>query len=126
MEQCIRDFVYKGKQFVWIRLTEAESGKLLQNNGDKLIERQLREKYDLEIYTRGSQVYRVLSKDSKGKIVDKVPMCRVLSLSTFYTDKGQSYYDPDEIKKFGKNIVLDEMNREQSARKTFDITYAFV
>lgn len=53
-------------------------------------------------------------------------MCRVLSLSTFYTDKGQSYYDPDEIKKFGKNIVFDEMNREAAARKTFDISYAFV
>lgn len=67
----------------------------------------------------------MLARDSKGRVTDKRPMCRVLSLSTYYTDKGQSYYNPDEIKEFGKNIVLDEMNREKAARKTFDITAAF-
>lgn len=57
MDQCLRDYLNKGKQFVWLRLTDAEAQKLLQNNGDKLIERKLRERYNLEIYTRGSQVY---------------------------------------------------------------------
>ena len=126
MDQCLRDYLNKGRQFTWIRLTDAESDKLLQNNGEKLIEAKLRIRYNLDIATKGSQVYQVLKRDSKGKILEKKPMCRVLSLSTYYTDKGQSYYNPDEIKEFGKNIVLDEMNREAAARKTFDITAAFV
>lgn len=126
MDQCLRDYLNKGRQFIWMRLTEAETNKLLQNNGDKLIERQLRERYNLDIYTRTNEVYQVLKRDDKGKVLEKKLMARVLALSTFYTDKGQSMYDPEEIKKYGKNIVLDEMNREQSARRTFDITYAFV
>ena len=125
MDQCLRDYLNKGRQFTWIRLTDAESDKLLQNNGEKLIEAKLRIRYNLDIMTKGSQVYQVLARDSKGRVTDKRPMCRVLSLSTYYTDKGQSYYNPDEIKEFGKNIVLDEMNREKAARKTFDITAAF-
>ena len=126
MDQCLRDYVNKGRQFVWMRLTEAETTKLLQNNGEKLIERQLRERYNLDIYTRTNMVYQVISRDEKGKILEKKPMARVLALSTFYTDKGQSMYDPEEIKNFGKNIVLDEMNKEQNARRTGDITYQFV
>ena len=126
MDQCLRDYVNKGRQFVWMRLTEAETSKLLQNNGEKLIERQLRERYNLDIYTRTNMVYQALSRDDKGKIIEKKPMARVLALSTFYTDKGQSMYDPEEIKNFGKNIVLDEMNKEQNARRTGDITYQFV
>ena len=46
-----------------------------------------------------------------------------MACSTFYNDKGIGYFD-NEYK--GEYIcVLDEMNREQSERNTFDIVYAF-
>lgn len=126
MEHCLKEYVNEGKQFVWLRLTDAERDKLLQNNGQSLIEGELRRKYGIDLYTRAGQCYNVLKRDEKGKILEKVPMCRVMSLSTFYSDKGNALYDPKELETFGKNIVLDEMNREGAARKTFDITDAFV
>lgn len=51
-------------------------------------------------------------------------MCKVLALSTFYNDKGVALFDNEYD--LGYNICLDEMNREMSEKKTFDITYAFV
>ena len=46
-----------------------------------------------------------------------------MACSTFYNDKGIGYFD-NEYK--GEYIcILDEMNREQSERNTFDIVYAF-
>ena len=126
MEHCLKEYVREGKQFVWMRLTDAERDKLLQNNAESLIEAQLRIKYGIDVYARAGQVYNVIKRDEKGKILEKKPMCRVMSLSTFYSDKGNALYDPEELKMFGKNFVLDEMNREQAARKTFDITDAFV
>lgn len=54
MDQCLRDYLNKGRQFTWIRLTDAESDKLLQNNGEKLIEAKLRIRYNLDIMTKGS------------------------------------------------------------------------
>lgn len=46
-----------------------------------------------------------------------------MACSTFYNDKGIGYFD-NEYK--GEYIcVLDEMNREQSEKNTFDIVYAF-
>lgn len=46
-----------------------------------------------------------------------------MACSTFYNDKGIGYFD-NEYK--GEYIcILDEMNREQAEKNTFDIVYAF-
>ena len=74
-------------------------------------------------------VYEVLSRDDKtGAARERRLMCRVLALSTFYNDKGSGLFDKDFLDdpKMFYNICLDEMNREQNERKTFDIVYAFV
>lgn len=126
MEHCLKEYKREGKQFVWLRLTDNERDHLLKNNAQNLIEGDLLRKYGLDIHAKCGVVYEVLERDSKDKIVKEKPMCRVMSLSTFYNDKGNALYDPKEIEEFGKNIVLDEMNREGAARKTFDITDAFV
>ena len=77
--------------------------------------------------TNGTNVYQVLKRDSKGKIVDKKLMARVLSLATFYNDKGSGYFDNEFLNdpKMYYNICLDEMNREKSEKKSFDILYSF-
>ena len=53
-------------------------------------------------------------------------MARVLSLSTFYTDKG-SIFDKDFLKdpKMRYNIAVDEFEPESGEKRTFDILYAF-
>lgn len=113
MKRFLIDWKKKGKPFTWLRLTEASQKKMLNNKADKLVDPDLRRKFDLDLTVKGCQVF------DHGK-----PMCKVLALSTFYNDKGVALYDNEYD--LGYNICLDEMNREQNEKKTFDITYAFV
>ena len=113
MKRFLKDWKEKGKPFTWLRLTEASQKKMLNNKADKLVDPDLRRKFDLDLTVKGCQVF------DHGK-----PMCKVLALSTFYNDKGVALYDNEYD--LGYNICLDEMNREKNEKKTFDITYAFV
>lgn len=116
------------RPFTWLRLSEASAKKLLANNAEKLVDPDLRRKYDLDLVTSGDVVYNVLERDKEtGKVLKKEMMCRVLALSTFYNDKGSGLFDKDFLSdpNMYYNICLDEMNRELNERKTFDIVYAF-
>ena len=55
---------------------------------------------------------------------DVAPFCEVLACSTFYNTKGVGYFDNEYRGEY--YIVLDEMNREQSEKNSFDIVYNFV
>lgn len=133
-----RQFKNKGIPFIWIRLTEAASRKLLQNNAEKLVDPDLRRKYDLDLMTSGNNVYAVKREEvevkkkngtteTKMKIVDKKLFARVYNLSTFYNDKG-SIFDADFLKDLAMryNIAIDEFEREKGEKNTFDITYSLV
>ena len=121
----VHQFMEYGRPFYWLRLTESGTKKLLLNNAEKLVDPDLRRRYNLNLKTKGENVYNVtVGKD--GKEV-KTLMCKVLALSTFYTDKGQGFFDKDYLKQPNAyyNICLDEMNREANERNSFDIVYAF-
>ena len=115
------------RPFYWLRLTDKSQDKLLKNNAEKLIDPDLRRKFNLDLTVLGDGVYEVLKRDAKGSIKEKVLMCRVLALSTFYNDKGSGLFDKDFLSdpNMYYNICLDEMNRELNERKSFDIIYAF-
>lgn len=126
-----------GRPFYWLRLTDKSQQKLLNNNADKLIDPDLRRKYNLDIFVNGDGVYEVLKREKLydkegnflryGKILEKKLMARVLALSTFYNDKGSGLFDKDFLDdpNMYYNICLDEMNREKNERRSFDIVYAF-
>lgn len=101
------------KPFTWLRLTEASTKKMLQNSAASFVDPDIARKYDLKLSVKGFQVF-----DNGEK------MAKILSLSTFYSDKGVALFDNEYD--LGYNICLDEMNRERSEKKTFDINYAFV
>lgn len=105
-----------GRPFYWLRLTETSAKKLLSNKAEKLVDPDLRRKYDLDLKTKGDGVY------DHGKL-----MARVLALNTFYNDKGSGLFDKDFLDdpNMYYNICLDEMNREQNEKRSFDIVYAF-
>ena len=115
----------------WLRLTEASQKKLLAGGAADLVDPDLKRKFKLKTCTLGNKVYTYKEKEQFNEITgkkqtiktDKIEFCRVMACSTFYNDKGIGYFD-NEYK--GEYIcVLDEMNREQSERNTFDIVYAF-
>ena len=122
----------KGIPFTWLRLTEKAAGKLLQNNAEKLVDPDLRRKYDLDLVTNGNNVYEVTKrtkpdKNGKTKILEKKLMARVYALSTFYNDKG-SIFDKDFLNdpNMRYNVAVDEFEREKGEKTTFDILYSLV
>lgn len=121
-----------GRPFYWLRLSETSARKLLQNNAAKLVDPDLRRKYKLDLVTNADCVYAVTKRskpDAQGKtkILEKKLMARVFSIATFYNDKGSGLFDKDFLDdpNMYYNICLDEMNREQSEKNTFDIVYNF-
>ena len=122
----VHQFFEYGRPFYWLRLTEAGTRKLLNNNAEKLVDPDLRRRYNLSLKTRGENVYNV-TVDENG-VEHKTLMCKVLALSTFYSDKGQGFFDLEYLQKVPNayyNICLDEMNREANEKNSFDIVYAF-
>lgn len=127
MDFYLREAVYKDRPFYWLRLTQDAADKLLANKAEKLIDPDLRRKYNLDLTTHKPNVYHVTKRAKDGRVLEKKLLCRVLPLSTFYTDKGNGYYDLEYLDNPNAyyNIALDEMNREKCERKTFDILYSF-
>ena len=122
----------KGIPFTWLRLTEKAASKLLQNNAEKLVDPDLRRKYDLDLVTNGNNVYEVTKrtkpdKNGKTKILEKKLMARVYALSTFYNDKG-SIFDKDFLDdpNMRYNVAVDEFEREKGEKNTFNILYSLV
>ena len=125
----VNQFINKGTVFYWLRLTEAQTRKLLQNNAEQLVDPDIREKYNLDLVTSGSNVYQVIKrskpdKNGKTKILEKKLMARVYALSTFYQQKGAGIFNKDYDGWY--NIGIDEMQPEKNERRTFDVVYAFV
>ena len=122
-----------GIPFIWLRLTEKAAQKLLTNNAEKLVDPDLRRRYNLDLVTKGNNVYNVTKrsdpdKNGKTKILEKVLFARVYAISTFYNDKG-SIYDNEFLKLNPKNqylVAIDEFEREKGEKNTFDITYSLV
>ena len=113
----VHQFFEYGRPFYWLRLTEAGTRKLLNNNAEKLVDPDLRRRYNLNLKTRGENVYNV-TIDENG-VEHKTLMCKVLALSTFYSDKGQGFFDLEYLQKTPNayyNICLDEMNREANEK----------
>ena len=113
-------------------MTESAARKLLQNNAEKLVDPDLRRKYDLDLITNGNNVYEVTKrskpdKNCRTKILEKKLMARVYALSTFYNDKG-SIFDKDFLNdpNMRYNVAVDEFEREKGEKNTFNILYSLV
>ena len=128
----VKQWKERGRPFVWLRLSERSAQNLLTNNAEKLIDPDIRRKYDLDLVTKGSNVYEVTKrskadKQGKTKILEKKLMARVFAISTFYNDKGSGLFDKDFLNdpNMYYNICMDEMNREKNEKNSFDIVYSF-
>lgn len=98
----------------WMRISETSTKAMLQNKADKLVDPDLKRKYNLDLTTKGMEVF------DHGE-----QFMTVLPLSQFGKLKGVGFYDKDfkgEI-----NIVLDEFQLEIGEKRTsFSILYNFI
>ena len=98
----------------WMRISETSTKELLGNKADKLVDPDLKRKYELELTTKRNTVY------NKGK-----KFCEVYPLSSFGKMKGVGFYDKDFKGKYF--LVLDELMLEKGEKRTsFDILYNFI
>ena len=98
----------------WMRISESSTKAMLANKADKLIDPDLKRKYDVDLTTKDCEVF------DHGK-----PFMTVLPLSKFGKLKGVGFFDKD-FKGF-YNIVLDEFQLEIGEKRTsFDILYNFI
>lgn len=98
----------------WMRISETSTKVLLANKANKLVDPDLYRKWDLDLSTKGMEVY------NRGE-----PFMTVVPLSQFGKLKGQAFYDKDFKGEY--NIVLDEFQLEQGEKRTsFDILYNFI
>lgn len=98
----------------WLRISETSTKALLANKANKLVDPDLMRKYNLELTTKGMDVF------DHGK-----PFMTVLPLSGMAKTKGVAFYDKDYQGTY--NIVLDEFQLEQGEKRTsFDILYNFI
>lgn len=114
-------------KFYWFRLTEAATKKLLADGGDKLIDPDIKARENIKTTKKGDTIYTYTEEiNDKGKKVktNLKEFCTVLACSTFYNTKGAGYFNKDFKGEYF--IVLDEMNREESEKNSFDIVYNFV
>ena len=118
-------------KFYWFRLTEAAANNLLADGGSKLVDPDLKTKYNINTFKKNHTIYTYtpvtkISKNGKETVekTDIREFCEVLACSTFYNTKGVGYFD--NTFKGEYFIVLDEMNREESEKNSFDIVYNFV
>ena len=97
--------------FYWMRLNDISIKNMLMNNGAKMFEPLLVDKYHLQdIKVKGDSVF--FGKDL---------LCRCYGLSTAYNNKGAALFDDKTFK--GVNIIIDEVAFEKNQRKTFDVCY---
>lgn len=119
-------------KFYWFRLTEQAADNLLAGGADKLVDPDIKRKYGINTFTKNHTVYTYQerevigprSKKVKKEKTDIKEFCEILACSTFYNTKGVGYFDNEFDGEY--YIVLDEMNREQSEKNSFDIVYNFV
>lgn len=98
----------------WMRISETSTKALLANKADKLIDPDLKRKYDVDLSTKGFEVY------NRGE-----PYMTVVPLSQFGKLKGVGFYDKDYEGEY--NIILDEFQLEIGEKRTsFDILYNFI
>ena len=98
----------------WLRISDLSTKQLLSNKADKLVDADLKRRYQLELTTKGNVVF------DHGRT-----FCEVYPLSSFGKMKGVAFFDKDYQGKYF--IVLDEFQLEVGERRTsFDILYNFI
>ena len=98
----------------WLRISQTSTKFMLANKAQKLVDPDLVRKYNLDLSTKGMQVF------DHGK-----PFMTVMPLSSMGKMKGVALYDKDFTGWI--NIVLDEFQLEQGQKRTsFSILYNFM
>lgn len=97
-KKFIKDFLYKGKKFIWLRDNEDAIDKLTENNGEKFFNDVSKEFNNLKYKVQNNAIF-----------INDQHCGYFMSISTYYNYKGNAYEDI-------KNIGFDEFIKEKAQR----------
>lgn len=104
----------KDVKIYWMRISETSTKTLLANKASKLFDPDLTQSYNLDLETKGMEVFN-----------HKKKMLEVIPLSKFGKLKGVGFFDKNYKGEY--LIILDEFQLEVGEKRTsFDILYNFV
>ena len=113
----LKSYLKSGKKFVWLRLTDAPIKKMRGTSSKTLVPSFLLKQLGISgCFLKGTSIF--INIERGDEIVTEF-VGIMDSISTYYTTKGTTMEDFD-------NVVFDEINRETTERNTFDITTAFI
>lgn len=106
----------------WLRISDTSIKAMLSNNADKLIDPDIKRKYNFNFMTKGNTVLNITKNGDEEK---REEFCVAAPLSSFGKLKGVGFYDKDFKGEY--LIVLDEFQLEDGEKRTsFDILYNFI
>ena len=112
------------RKFMWWRLTTDAIIKVLQNNGSTFFEKELLNRYQIKVRISNNDIFFARwqddQEDDKGDIKSKwYHVGKAAAIQEYYKYKGNQLNDYDII-------VMDELVRAASERRTFNIPSAFI
>lgn len=107
------------KKFAWIRLNEEPIQNMLASNGASFFEPSLLRKKKVNVKTESGNIFFTKSKNVKDKNTKWTNVGRALSLQKYADWKGNDFEDTDLI-------IIDELVRAETQKKTFDVPSAFI
>jgi len=122
-EMEVKDYS-KLRKFMWWRLTNDAVEKVKENSGRDFFEDQLQEQYGVRIRVVNSDIMFSLDEDSiinEDGEIKRVwfPAGKIASIQEYYKYKGNQLEDYDLV-------IMDELVRAESERRTFNIPSAFI
>lgn len=112
------------RKFMWWRLTEGAIEKVIENNGSTFFEKTLLEKHNIKIMITNQDIFFarlddfVLNDDDE-KEYHWTHVGKIASIQKYYEYKGNQLNEYD-------TIIMDELVRAESERRTFHIPKAFI
>lgn len=114
----------KLRKFMWWRLTNDAVEKVKENSGRDFFEKHLQEQYGIRVRIVNSDIlFSLLSEDVEdeedGIKANWIAVGKIASIQEYYKYKGNQLEEYDVI-------IMDELVRAESERRTFNIPKAFV
>ena len=104
---------------MWWRLTTDAVKKVIENNGTKFFEKKLLDKYQISVQIVNQDIFFGRWKDLEEDEKNYHHVGSIAAIQEYYKYKGNQLEDYDEI-------IMDELVRADSERRTFDIPAAFI
>lgn len=112
------------KRFFWWRLTESAVNNMIENGGASMFEKTLLDKYKIKINIVNTDIFFAKDddyvEDADGdKDYKWIHVGKVAAIQRYYAYKGNQFNDYDVI-------IMDELVRAESEKRTFNIPRAFI